>query len=713
MRTHTDDYKKSLIGYREIKNEFKYIDNGIEKEVSEDDLVFVKPILNSELFKTTMKQLDFETKIKFKEGTKIHFKSGLKVNDEYEYIDYGDYTIYNVEYLAASQTYYYTCYDNMLKTMVAYEPLNITYPIWVRSYIDEIANACGLQFAYKTDRFGNYNVEIKEDYFKEGNYTYRDILDYLCQVIGGWLYIDNNNKLSVKYPTETNEIFNADYLNYINVSFEKKYGPINSIVFSRANELDNLVYNDETSIETNGLCQVKFSDNPFLSGEDRENYMTEGIFGLVDKIIGLEFYINDLETKGIPYLELGDIYSYILTDKMINALKSGIVKSGLRKAQSESVKYKCLMINSEDEYRGGLKQLIYTPEPEDNVGEYMTTTPTNNSLKNAEILVNKNAGEIILKANSDGKVVQARLDADADDGSLFEVKADNIKLEGYTTINNGFSVDLNGNMTANNGTFNGTITSDNGEIGGFNINATKLSKVVSGIYDYNYYDMNLVPTIIMGRIYKDEHIKDVLDVDDNGEVYANDYGKIRDIIDGTLTNTKNISGTVEINSTNPKNCIVIKDNNGDLVNSIGLGGINTSYLGANNIVVSYPGTSYNDTVLTTINGKTGNITCVSLTQTSKEETKKNFEKLHSGLDIIKNIDIYKYNLLFEKDDDKKHIGLVIGDNYKYSKEVTSADNDGIDLYSFVSVCCKAIQEQQEEINQLKEEIKSLKESDRK
>ena len=87
--------------------------------------------------------------------------------------------------------------------------------------------------------------------------------------------------------------------------------------------------------------------------------------------------------------------------------------------------------------------------------------------------------------------------------------------------------------------------------------------------------------------------------------------------------------------------------------------------------------------------------------------KKDFEELKSGLDIIKNIDIYKYRYKNENDT-KKHIGLVIGDKYKYSKEVTNDKNDSVDIYSFVSVCCKAIQEQQEQIEQLKKEIKELK-----
>lgn len=99
----------------------------------------------------------------------------------------------------------------------------------------------------------------------------------------------------------------------------------------------------------------------------------------------------------------------------------------------------------------------------------------------------------------------------------------------------------------------------------------------------------------------------------------------------------------------------------------------------------------------------------TLTQTSLESQKKNFEKMQdNALNIINNIDIYKYNLKSEEDTDKKHIGFVIGDNFNYSKEVTSQDNTGVDNYSFTSLCCKAIQEQQKQIEELKKEIEILK-----
>lgn len=94
----------------------------------------------------------------------------------------------------------------------------------------------------------------------------------------------------------------------------------------------------------------------------------------------------------------------------------------------------------------------------------------------------------------------------------------------------------------------------------------------------------------------------------------------------------------------------------------------------------------------------------SVTQTSKEEDKKDFEKYNNALEIIKNIDIYKYHLKDENEEDKKHIGFVIGKDFKYSKEVTSKNNDGVDIYSFVSLCCQAIKEQQQKIEELEKRL---------
>ena len=92
---------------------------------------------------------------------------------------------------------------------------------------------------------------------------------------------------------------------------------------------------------------------------------------------------------------------------------------------------------------------------------------------------------------------------------------------------------------------------------------------------------------------------------------------------------------------------------------------------------------------------------------SLEKIKKNIQKLENGLDIVLNTDIYSYNLKKEKDGDKKHIGFVIGNKYKYSKEITSSKNNGANLYSMISVAYRAIQEQQELIQEQNKTIKDL------
>ncbi len=103
------------------------------------------------------------------------------------------------------------------------------------------------------------------------------------------------------------------------------------------------------------------------------------------------------------------------------------------------------------------------------------------------------------------------------------------------------------------------------------------------------------------------------------------------------------------------------------------------------------------------------ITTPNLTQTSLASTKKNFERLENALSIVKETDIYKYHLKSQNNNEKKHIGFVIGDEYNYSKKITSNNNDGVDTYSMISVAFKAIQEQQAIIEKLEKRVEELEE----
>lgn len=95
------------------------------------------------------------------------------------------------------------------------------------------------------------------------------------------------------------------------------------------------------------------------------------------------------------------------------------------------------------------------------------------------------------------------------------------------------------------------------------------------------------------------------------------------------------------------------------------------------------------------------ISTPEINQTSLESIKKNIKKIPiEALELIKKSDIYEYNLKTEDNMQKKHIGFVIGKNYRTPKEIISKKEDSINLYSMCSILWKAVQELSEKIEKL-------------
>ena len=275
----------------------------------------------------------------------------------------------------------------------------------------------------------------------------------------------------------------------------------------------------------------------------------------------------------------------------------------------------------------------------------------------------------------------------------------------------------------------GMIESTGGKIGGFELqkNSLKITHLPEES-DFTQDDLLIVRNHVQNGASLSEKQIIKYDFNGDGKVTALDLLKLQNIVF-----VKNQNVNIEINSDDFENFINVESDNFGTSFNLSLSGTTIYSLTTHDITikVNNGNTSLNifenGTILAdmtnseggiwtiqnfgsqvfTVN-KNGQVECVSLTQTSQEKYKKNFEKLENALEIIKNTNIYKYNLKTQDDNEKKHIGFVIGDNYKYSKEITSEKNDGVDIYSMVSVCFKAIQEQQEQIEILKQEIKELK-----
>ena len=133
--------------------------------------------------------------------------------------------------------------------------------------------------------------------------------------------------------------------------------------------------------------------------------------------------------------------------------------------------------------------------------------------------------------------------------------------------------------------------------------------------------------------------------------------------------------------------------------------------------ITLGGNASND--ITLRGGSSPNITCYgkmyadAYNYNSKESMKKNIEKFNdNALDIVKNSELYRFNYNREKDTDKKHIGFVIGEDYKTPSEIISQDESGIDSYTMISILWKAFQEYVDktdiQIEELQKQIKEMK-----
>lgn len=414
------------------------------------------------------------------------------------------------------------------------------------------------------------------------------------------------------------------------------------------------------------------------------------------------------------------------------------------------------------------------------------------------------------KVDDDKIIATINLTTQTDDGgSEIKLKADKLGLEGCTTINGAFSVDLSGNMKANGATMNdvlitgGDITlEDTGDdsnptieiydknsvtLGTLNVGDNLNDKILNMNFLTNGDIMgssqpslqwnNLITTdkwnYIQHFYTSTNNTEEFLCINYKGKtnyLYINygrnietnlttyqlpsDFGKITSIgsINGIYNyikigsirkkTTKLKSSGVEIidvdnnvNTIYGSNGMYVKDQYG--TKSFGANGIlyMTSYgpdysqFSVDNRTLMYvarglkshmlmdcgypnPNDDYfeiqlNQTRQLLLNSN--GLTCVTLTQTSLESMKKNIKKFTNALELVKNSDIYTYNFKHEDDEDKKHIGLVIGENYNTPNELVSKSGEGIDTYSMISVLWKAVQEQQTIIEKLGDRIKKLEE----
>lgn len=319
------------------------------------------------LYKTIMRELDFEAKgnISLIDKT-LHFKNGLKVNGKFEYVDYGNFKVKDIEEVREKETIKVTAYDNMLNFMVDFDfsKLNISLPCTVLDFSKALSNYCGVQLY--TEQFFNNDILIDEDFFTVQKMTCRDVLEKLAQVTLCTIFI-KENKLYFSNINKTDEVLDINVLKSLRL--ENKFGPVNSFVLGRGDVEDNVYDNDQESINTNGLCEIRFDENDILDSK-REQVIT----GMFNQIKGLEYYPFEAKEVGLCYLEPCDLI--IAKDRQKN-------------------EYKCLVLNLELIITSGTTETISAETPNESTTEYKYATKEEKKTLKVERIAKKNEGKIL------------------------------------------------------------------------------------------------------------------------------------------------------------------------------------------------------------------------------------------------------------------------------------------------------------------------------
>ena len=372
-----------------------------------DNLNYIKPSFTTPLFKTIMHQIELDSKVFMPKDTKISGRIGVKVNEKnYKYIDLNNYYVQSCERQEDTNSYRVLAYSKMKEAMVDYD-LSFAGKITVRNYLIKICERLGWNTDNIPATFINSEKMIDPNLHTGIKYSFRDALDEIATITCSFLMFKGDN-FYLLYLTETNETIDESYLDEDNVTIGEKY-LINSLVFSRAEESDNIYRKDNTSITANGLHEYKIADCQLLSTNDRADYIDE----MFNYLKTLEFYIFDVQSKGILFLEACDLFNFKLNNTT----------------------YKVALLNDEINIDDGLTENLFLEKPEETETEYKYADSTDKKINQAYILVDKQNQRITQlteeTTENSQKITQQEQDIDS-----LKSKVSNIQDLTRTIVNN-------------------------------------------------------------------------------------------------------------------------------------------------------------------------------------------------------------------------------------------------------------------------------------
>jgi len=278
----------------------------------------------------------------------------------------GFYIAEEPEYDAAQNLTSIIAYDELYPSMQAYDmSLDWTNGISLKNYLIAILNKLGINYDVQSlNLMANADKVITSEKFldiendsTESAYTYRDVLDEIAKAAGVTFAFRNSlrgdeYKLYAIKPTESGYVI--DESNLRSVTIGAKYGPVKGVVLSREPQEDNVFYPSNLS---SSQTAVKISNVEIIEDAKDNDYRENFIEGIYNNVKNTEYYLYELDSFGIGFLNFGDIFTIKTADR-----ENGII--------GEEKEYKTIFMRTDMTIGSGIKEKSKLEAPQATSTDY-------------------------------------------------------------------------------------------------------------------------------------------------------------------------------------------------------------------------------------------------------------------------------------------------------------------------------------------------------
>lgn len=300
-------------------------------------------------------------------------------------IIYGGYIVAEEpEYDAAQNITSIIAYDELYLSMQPYTASLWQSGITVKNYLIAILNKLGINYDTNSlSLMANADKKITSEKFldiendsTEAAYTYRDIIDEIAKASGVTFAFKNSLggdpfKLYAIKPTESGYVI--DESNLRSVTIGAKYGPVMGVVLSREPQEDNVFYPSNLS---DSQTAVKISNVELIEDSSNDEYRKQFAKGIYDNVTGTEYYLYELDSFGIGFLNFGDIFTLKVCERT-----GGMI--------GDEKEYKTIFMRTDMTVSQGVKEKSKLEAPQATSTDYAAASTTDKALKKTMLKVDK------------------------------------------------------------------------------------------------------------------------------------------------------------------------------------------------------------------------------------------------------------------------------------------------------------------------------------